>query len=201
MREIDLFDDESGATVFRDVIMLALAGFVMIVMLLLPHINPRAADVQEARSPGNVIVELRWPDHIDADVDLWVEGPGDSPVGYSNKDGAVFNLLRDDLGRDSDLTDLNYEFSYSRGVPAGEYTVNVHLYRNGSQHFPLPVTVEVSIKGTESVSSQRVLNTKLDLLREGQETTVFRFQLDEHGDVMAGSVHDLPRALRSRSKI
>jgi len=70
MREIDLFDDESGATVFRDVIMLALAGFVMIVMLLLPHINPRAAEEQEARSPGNVIVELRWPDHIDADVDL-----------------------------------------------------------------------------------------------------------------------------------
>jgi len=176
MREIDLFDDESGATVFRDVIMLALAGFVMIVMLLLPHINPRAANEQEARNPGNVMVELRWPDQIDADVDLWVEGPGDNPVGYSNKDGKVFNLLRDDLGRDSDLTDLNYEFSYSRGIPAGEYTVNVHLYRNASHQFPLPVTVAVSVKGTNSSSSQRVLNTKLDLLHEGQETTVFRFQ-------------------------
>ncbi len=201
MREIDFFDDESGATVFRDVIMLALAGFVMIVMLLLPHINPRAAEQQEARSPGNVIIELRWPDHIDADVDLWVEGPGDSPVGYSNKNGTVFNLLRDDLGRDSDLTNLNYEFSYSRGVPAGEYTVNVHLYRNGGHHYPLPVTVAVSVKGTESSSSLRVLDTKLDLLREGQETTVFRFQLDEDGDLIAGSVHDLPRALRSRTKL
>jgi hypothetical protein len=201
MREIDLFDDESGATVFRDVIMLALAGFVMIVMLLLPHVNPRAANEHETQSPGNVMVELRWPDHIDADVDLWVEGPGDSPVGYSNKDGSVFNLLRDDLGRDSDLTDLNYEFSYSRGVPSGEYTVNVHLYRNGGHHFPLPVTIAVSVKGTNASSSQRLLNTKLDLLREGQETTVFRFQLDEDGDLIAGSVHDLPRALRSRTKL
>ena len=201
MREIDLFDDESGATVFRDVIMLALAGFIMIVMLLLPHINPRAANDHETTSPGNVIVELRWPDQIDADVDLWVEGPGDTPVGYSNKDGRVFNLLRDDLGRDSDLTNLNYEFSYSRGVPAGEYTVNVHLYRNGSHQFPLPVTVAVSIKGTESSSSQRVLNTKLDLLHEGQETTVFRFRLDEKGELVAGSVNDLPRALRSRAKL
>lgn len=201
MREIDLFDDESGATVFRDVIMLALAGFVMIVMLLLPHINPRAAEEHEARSPGNVIIELRWPDHIDADVDLWVEGPGDSPVGYSNKDGTVFNLLRDDLGRDSDLTDLNYEFSYSRGVPAGEYTVNVHLYRNSGQFYPIPVTVAVSVKGKDASSSQRLLNTKLDLLREGQETTVFRFQLNENGDLIAGSVHDLPRALRSRVKL
>ena len=201
MREIDLFDDESGATVFRDVIMLALAGFVMIVMLLLPHINPRAANENEAQSPGNVMVELRWPDHIDADVDLWVEGPGDTPVGYSNKDGSVFNLLRDDLGRDSDLTDLNYEFSYSRGVPSGEYTVNVHLYRNGGGRYPLPVTVAVSVKGTDASSSRRLLNTKLDLLREGEETTVFRFQLDENGDLVAGSVHDLPRALRSRSTL
>lgn len=201
MREIDLFDDESGATVFRDVIMLALAGFVMIVMLLLPHINPRAAEEQEAQSPGNVIVELRWPDHIDADVDLWVEGPGDTPVGYSNKDGTVFNLLRDDLGRDSDLTELNYEFSYSRGVPAGEYTVNVHLYRNASHHYPIPVTVGVSVKGKKGSSSQRLLSTKLDLLREGQETTVFRFQLNEDGALVAGSVHDLPRALRSRVKM
>lgn len=201
MREIDLFDDESGATVFRDVIMLALAGFVMIVMLLLPHINPRAADEQEARSPGNVIVELRWPDQIDADVDLWVEGPGDTPVGYSNKDGTVFNLLRDDLGRDSDLTNLNYEFSYSRGVPAGEYTVNVHLYRNSGQHYPIPVTIAVSVKGNNDASSKRLLDTRVDLLREGQETTVFRFQLDEDGDLVAGSVHDLPRALRSRVKL
>ncbi len=198
MREIDLFDDESGATVFRDVIMLALAGFVMIVMLLLPHINPRAANNEETHSPGNVIIELRWPDHIDADVDLWVEGPGDSPVGYSNKDGTVFNLLRDDLGRDSDLTNLNYEFSYSRGVPVGEYTVNVHLYRNSGHYYPLPVTVAVGVKGTDDSSSHRVLNTKLDLLHEGQEITVFRFQLDADGDLIAGSVHDLPRALRSR---
>ena len=79
--------------------------------------------------------------------------------------------------------------------------MNVHLYRNGGRHYPLPVTVAVSVKGTESSSSLRVLDTKLDLLREGQETTVFRFQLDEDGDLIAGSVHDLPRALRSRTKL
>jgi hypothetical protein len=75
------------------------------------------------------------------------------------------------------------------------------LYRNGSHHFPIPVTIAVSVKSTNSSSSQRVLNTKLDLLHEGQETTVFRFQLNENGDLIAGSVHDLPRALRSRVKL
>jgi xanthosine utilization system XapX-like protein len=28
-----------------------------------------------------------------------VQAPGDVPVGYSNKSGGVFNLLRDDLAR------------------------------------------------------------------------------------------------------
>jgi hypothetical protein len=169
---------------------------------MLPHIHPPGAKASDQIvPPGNVIVELRWPDQIDADVDLWVEGPGDTPVGYSNKDGTVFNLLRDDLGRDSDLTELNYEFSYSRGVPAGEYTVNVHLYRNTGRYYPIPVTVGVSVKGKKGSSSQRLLSKKLDLLREGQETTVFRFQLNDDGTLVAGSVHDLPRALRSRVKM
>lgn len=200
MREIDLYDDESGATVFRDVIMLALAGFVTVVILLLPHVNPKANDDGESRSPGNVIIELRWPDHLDADVDLWVQAPGDVPVGYSNKDGSVFNLLRDDLGHDADLTKLNYEFSYSRGVPAGDYTVNVHLYRNSSGHYPIPVTVAVSVKSGKGGSAERILGTTVDMRREGEEITAFRFQLDDNGRLIAGSVHDLPRPLRSQKR-
>ena len=73
MRDDDLFDEDSSATLFRDVIMLALAGFVTLVMLLLPHINPKAIAEDTAKSPGNMTVELRWPDDINADVDLWVE--------------------------------------------------------------------------------------------------------------------------------
>jgi hypothetical protein len=140
MRETDLFDDESGATVFRDVSMLALAGFIMLVLLLLPHLNPRAKTQVAARSPGNVIIEARWPDEPNADVDLWVQAPGDVPVGYSNAGGAIFNQLRDDLGHTADLTGLNYEFSYGRGDPAGEYAVNVHLYRNHAAS-TVPVTI------------------------------------------------------------
>jgi hypothetical protein len=41
----------------------------------------------------------------------------------------VFNLLRDDLGKAQDLTDNNYEVACSRGLPPGEYVVNVHMYR------------------------------------------------------------------------
>ena len=64
---------------------------------------------------------MHWPPEKPFDVDLWVQGPGAGPVGFWNKGNEVFNLLRDDLGVDGDATDLNYEVSYSRGIPAGEY--------------------------------------------------------------------------------
>jgi hypothetical protein len=38
MHDFDGFEDDSSSTVFRDVVMLALAGFVVLV-LLLPHLK------------------------------------------------------------------------------------------------------------------------------------------------------------------
>jgi hypothetical protein len=199
MPELDLFEEDGNDTVFRDVIFLALAGFVAMVLLLLPHLNPPAKAEAAVSSPGNVIVEVRWPDESDADVDLWVQAPGDRPVGYSNKGGLIFNLLRDDLGLQSDVTGLNYEVSYSRGVPAGEYTINLHLYRHKEGPLPLPVVVVVSVKPNASSGARKLLATEVRLGQEGQELTAFRFDLDEDGGLVAGSVHDLPKALRSRN--
>jgi hypothetical protein len=131
MLGFDRFEHDDAGIVFRDLITLALCGFVVCVVLIMPHINPPVTKTaQDTDPPGNVIVEVRWPDELDSDVDLWVEAPGDVPVGYSNKGGVIFNLLRDDLGKRADATGMNYEVSYSRGIAAGEYTVNVHLYRN-----------------------------------------------------------------------
>jgi hypothetical protein len=195
---LEQLDEDEGGTVFRDVIMLALAGFVAMVLLLLPHLNPPGEAAKEnTQPPGNVIVEMRWPDELDADVDLWVEAPGDIPVGYSNKGGVIFNLLRDDLGKRADATGMNYEVSYSRGIPAGEYTVNVHLYRNTAGVFPIPVTVVTSVKKSSKESARQLLASNIELAREGEELTVYRFKLSEQGDLVPGSVHSLQRKLRT----
>lgn len=189
---------EDDGVVWRDVMMLALAGFVAMVLLLIPHIQPRGEKAtDETQPPGNVIVEIRWPDELDSDVDLWVEAPGDRPVGYSNKGGLLFNLLRDDLGSRADATGLNYEVSYSRGIVAGEYTVNVHLYRNAARILPVPVTVVTSVKRDPTESAKQILATKVDLVREGEERTVYRFRLGDDGRLIQGSVHGLHRPLRS----
>lgn len=198
MGGLDPFEEDETGTVFRDVILLALAGFVAIVVMILPHLNPPEAKKADATEPpGNVMVEARWPDAWDTDIDLWVQAPGDVPVGYSNKGGAIFNLLRDDLGRRGDATQMNYEVSYSRGIPPGEFTVNLHVYRNPERTLPIPVTVVVSVKKTAEESGRQILASKVELTRESQELTVFRFKLDEAGDLVPGSVHNLQRGLRN----
>jgi hypothetical protein len=201
MQGLDPFEQDASDTVFRDVVMLALAGFVVLVIMLLPHLNPPGArTADDMTPPGNVIVEVRWPDAIDADVDLWVQAPGDVPVGYSNKGGAVFNLLRDDLGKRADVTGLNYETSYSRGILPGEYTVNLHLYRNPAKAYPVPVTVVTSVKRSADQAARQLLASKVLLVREGEELTVYRFRLSDAGALVAGSVHSLDKPLRAGRK-
>ncbi|MFO1039038.1 MAG: hypothetical protein U1E45_19520 [Geminicoccaceae bacterium] len=202
---MQLFDhDESDDSdiVFRDLILLMLTGFVTVAVLMLAHINPKAAKAaaEGSPAPGNVIVEATWPPGMDTDVDLWVQAPGDVPVGYSNKGGLVFNLLRDDLGHQMDVSGINYEVAYSRGVVGGEYTVNLHEYRNRAKTNLVPVTVVVSVKPQPTDPSRQILMSKVELTREGEEHTVFRFRLDTDGALVPGSVNSLQRPLRSGVK-
>jgi len=197
MNVLESIERSDDGTVFRDVIMLALLGFVTFVVLLLPHLNPPVETSEDIDAPGNVVIELRWPDEINADVDLWVQAPGDSPVGYSNKGGRVFNLLRDDLGHINDPGKLNYEVAYSRGRPAGEYIVNLHLYTNKSDRLPVEAEVYVGLKKLASAGIERIGYRKVRLLEIGHEPAVIRFKLDEDGNLVPGSIHNLPVGLRT----
>ncbi len=191
-----ILDDEG--TVFRDVLMLTLLGFVTIVVLMLPHLHPPKA-ATAMRPPGNVVVEARWADGLASDVDLWVEGPGDGPVGYSRKSGTVFDLLRDDLGASHDLTRMNYEFAFSRGAPAGPYTVNLHLYNLKGEALPIGVDVVVSVRDARSGKMSEIASRHVELTRQGEEMTVVRFRLDGHGRLIPRSVNALPKMLRGTS--
>ncbi len=194
MHQLDELDEDSWGTVFRDVILLALIGFVAMVILLLPHIKPTEIETQDHKAPGNVIVELHWPSTMPYDVDLWVKAPRQAPVGFWNMGGETFNLLRDDLGSEADATDENYEISYSRGIPAGEYIVNVHQYGPIPAGTIVKVSVVVSVR-TRLEAAHQILNTEIELSRQGQEVTAFRFRLDDDGGLVPDSVNTLSRRL------
>jgi len=169
---------------------------VMIGAVALAHVRKKQEDVTGATPPGSLIVDIHWDDKIDADVDLWVQAPGDVPVGYSNKSGIIFNLLRDDLGHSGDPVSMNYEIAYGRGLWPGEYTVNAHLYRSADNRFPVPVLAKVSVRGPDG-EVNNILRSQIQLDYVGQETTIFRFQLDDKGRLIPGSLNRVHKELRS----
>jgi hypothetical protein len=193
--------DEETLTVWLDTALLMLGGFILMTVLLIAVVNPpaKSSETAGAPPPGNVVIEVQWADAIDADVDLWVEGPGDGPVGYSNKSGRLFDLLRDDLGKAQDMTDYNYEVAYSRGAPAGEYVVNLHLYRGVGVAYPVAVKVVASLRQDTSGSGQPLVSTTVQLRHENQEVTALRFRLDGGGALVADSVNNLFKELRVAS--
>lgn len=199
MQGLDYLDEDTWGTVFRDVILLALIGFVAMVIMLLPHITPKKEENEATKAPGNVIVEMHWPTDLPYDVDLWVQAPREIPVGFWNQGGHTFNLLRDDLGGEGDATKENYEITYSRGIPQGEYIVNVHMYGHLPFGATIPVNVVVSVRKKYDDSHQ-ILETTVNLTKRNQEETAYRFRLTAEGDLIKGSVSTLRRPLITRPR-
>lgn len=200
MEELEYFDEEdSSGTIFRDVILLALIGFVAMVVMLLPHLQPPQDETDDAKAPGNVMVEMHWPNDMPYDVDLWVKAPRELPVGFWNQGGTTFNLLRDDLGLEGDATNENYEMTYSRGIPPGEYVVNVHMYGRLPEGVRVPVKVVVSVKRPLEETDQ-IAATTVELFRKNQEETALRFRLDGDGNLVKDSISKLRKPLITELK-
>jgi hypothetical protein len=180
---------------------LALLMFVIMVVVMLPHLNPPASSAEQLTDPpGNLVVNITWPEGTN-DVDLWTLGPGEpGAVGYSNKGGKLWNLLRDDLGLTTDFLPGNFENAFSRGVPDGRYWVNLHCYR--CSVLPVPVKVEISIKskgGDGVLRITKIFNTEVVLDYSGEEVTVISFRMDKN-KLLRGSLNHLYKPLRTASK-
>jgi hypothetical protein len=184
-------------TILNDILFVFVLGLAIIIFALIYHINPKGKKSEEdIVSPGNVIAEIRWfPDDLNCDVDLWVQGPDGPPVGYSNLRGALWNLLRDDLGDRQDNLGLNYEHAFTRGTLPGEYTVNIHMYR--CQHFPVRVTSLVTVirKPGRTRYKSVVHDGEDTMTRQGEQITVVRFTLDKEGRY--SNVHNAFKKLRN----
>lgn len=162
-----------------------LGVLMFFVITLLAQINP-PTDPQ-ITPPGNLVASAAWPAGS-IDVDLWVLAPDDKPVGYPNKSGKVFSLLRDDLGMSNDLSALNYESAFTRGLPDGEYVVNVKCFGCAGK---VPVNVDVEVR---LVEGGVVWTGVVTLVAERQERTAIRFRL-RGGKVVVGSASSVFKPL------
>ena len=170
--------EDSISMVFRDLLILLALLMLTLVVLLIPLIEVQQDTVQTdiEKAAGDMIAEIVWDPDIPADIDLWVEAPGGEQIGYSMPYGKIFNLVRDDLGRDVDFSGLNYEFTFSRGIPDGRYRFSI-VYYDDNDYGNTPVDVRVSIRHRQGKLMIDVYQAELTLEYVGQEKGVITFEM------------------------
>jgi hypothetical protein len=138
---------------------------------------------------GQYAIEVTWPSNRDDDVDTYVEDPAGNIASYNSEDVGLMHLEHDDLGEASDVLQFqnnvaavrdNRERVVLRGAIPGEVTVNIHAYRKDGQG-PCPVTVKLyRLRGEDRTLLQR----RMTLSYQGEESTAFRFTLDSKGELI-----------------
>ena len=164
-------------TLKNDVLFGFMFALIVYIVTLIVQVHPPATP--DIAQPGQLVVFAIWPEGSE-DVDLWVQHGDDVAVGYSNKSGRVLSLLRDDLGKANDITNANIESAFSRGIPDGEYAVNVKCFTCFGK-FPVPVAVEVRL-----ATGELIWRGVVDLVANKQERTAVRWRMAD-GRVVAGS--------------
>lgn len=190
-----------GKTLFVDLMM----GTLVVVTALLIASNAaekakktKAEQQAGLRTEGKYAIIMEWPNKSPDDVDLYVRDPAGNTAFFSARDVGLMHLDHDDQGTISDKAnssngtvsiELNEERVILRGVMAGEYTVNVHMYSKTGEG-PTPVTVSMyRLKGEDTEIIKKVRT----LVRSGDEQTAFRFTV--RPDESLTDVNDLQRSL------
>ena len=182
---------------FTDLLFNALLGFVVMFVIAFLMINP-IAKTGDVDNKAEFLITLTWPDGRREDVDLYVADPDGRLVWFRSREAGLMHLDRDDLGLGNDVIEVsgkkvvnpvNQEIVSIRGIAAGEYVVNLHLYRD-DRGKPVPVKVKVE-KLNPRV--ELVFYGDVTLHERGDEQTAVRFSVASDGRVK--DVNRLAKAL------
>jgi hypothetical protein len=173
---------------FNDVLFNALLGFVVLFVLALLLINPitKKSDIP---AKAEIMIILEWDGEVRDDIDIWISTPsGGAPISFQNKHSGFMHLDRDDLGRSSDvmmiegekiIIKINREVVTMRGIMAGDYYINIHVYNkpNGTEPTKYTVTLLDVNPYKEVYVMQGVLNSRGDIIK------LPGFTLNEEGEI------------------
>src|SRR5579871_3000169 len=186
--EGSLYHREDRFDPFTVVLFKALQVLAFLFFIALLAMKP-AADSGKVVKRAEFIITMTWPDRHPDDVDLYVQDPAGKLVWYNQRDVGLMVLERDDRGDTNDFAvvdskkiplPIREELVSIRGVMAGEYTVNIHLY-----HHIATAPVPVSVKVEKLNPVVQVIDYKtLFLDHTDEEKTVVRFTLAEDGSVV-----------------
>ncbi|HHN72942.1 MAG TPA: hypothetical protein ENK13_02525 [Thermopetrobacter sp.] len=170
--------EDAMGIVFRDLLLLLALLMLTLTVLIIPLIRIPKESRRIEKAVGDMLAEIVWNPESRADIDIWVEGPDGEKVGYLQPDGRLFNLVRDDMGRDQDFSGLNYEFLFSRGIPDGRYRFSLVYYSDNGQG-GRPETVRVSIRYRRGRTVHVIHEARIVLSYPGQEKAVVAFRMKD----------------------
>lgn len=197
------FEEQPHSIAFRDLFLGALGLFVILFVIIITLINPPTVEETDvSRENGDLTIYVAWPDDMNIDIDIWSFAPKElKPVGYSNKDGRILNLLRDDMGFVNDFSGKNFEFMISRGLPPGVWYVNLHFYSSRGVSLDTVVPIKVIIERIMPNKLKKILFVKdVEMKALKEEITVVSFELDEDGEVIEESINNDFKSLRGLSE-
>lgn len=177
---------------YRDLLVALVIVYMAIAVMVL--IGAKQLSKIDVYPQGLVIISDHWSDASDSDVDLWVKSPDDPvPTGYSHMSGVDCNLLRDDLGRYIDPFSTNTEMTVCKRPVSGEWITGIMLYDNYDHQ--VPVWVDVTVQEIKHGKSMIILNKRFYLDHKGQYLTTWRWTFDDKGNILPGSVNNIPMNL------
>ena len=188
---------------FVDLLFNLILGITFLFVLAFILINDPEKESQVVQKAEYMII-LQWDDHLNVDIDLWVDSPSGA-VGFRSPTRGFIYLDKDDLGHRGDnaynaqtkqmeVVDINREVITIRGFQTGEYVVNAYFYfaKQGERH--VNVTVEVLKLNPFEV----VYEGKKVFTFRGQEETFTRFSMDSQGRFH--NVNSLPKKIVTADK-
>jgi hypothetical protein len=188
MEGFELYHRDAPFDPFTVVLFKALQVMAFLFFIALLAVRPEP-DPGKIDKRAEFIITMSWPDLHPDDVDLYVQDPAGRLVWYNQKDQGLMVLERDDRGATNDFayvnskkiaTPIREELVSIRGVMAGEYTVNIHLYHHIARD---PVPVSVKIEKLNPIVQLVDYRTML-LDHTDEEKTALRFTLGDDGNVV-----------------
>jgi hypothetical protein len=185
----------SGSEIARfDLVYSLMVAFMALAALALAVVPPGEAGAKEA---AKLIVTLHWDATSDADIDLWVQSPGDGAVGFTRRTGAAFDLRHDHRGARVEGDHDNYEVADARHLPIGRYTVNAVAFNVWDKTFPVHVWATVE-RVEPTGGTTKLFRAEGELSKPEEEITLVNFRLDEAGVVVLGSDNKVLHCLYRR---
>lgn len=192
-------------TAYIDLLLNVLTAIIFLFMLSTLLIQVKVKKENEGvKRDAQYVINATWDTKLDCDVDLWVRDPNGNVVNFQKKDSGLMHIERDDLGFFNDIiTEMtqslfdknanknlnNQETWVLRGITAGEYTVNLHLYScriegkalGLGEPFPVKVDVELIRLNPRYLLTHKEIIT---IEKIWQQVTVMNFTLNADGDVI-----------------